>query len=109
MQVEGDIATWRRVIDYEPPGEPDVGCMTWVSPDVLHEDDPSGQQRYHETWERVPGTAGAERSWGCALVAADDPGRRAFLLGAGEKFMFAADRPTPLPPAGGRPMISRKT
>lgn len=105
MQVKGNIATWNRLIDYEPPGQPDVGRMTPVSPDILHEDDPSGEQRYHETWERVPGTAGAQHAWACALVAGNDPGRRAFLLCAGDRFMFAADRPLPLPKTeGGVPL-----
>ena len=40
MQVEGDLATWYREIDFEPPGKPDVGRMTFVTPDILHEDDP---------------------------------------------------------------------
>jgi hypothetical protein len=59
MQVEGDLMTWHRQIDYEPPAKPDIGKMTWINDDVVHEDDPDGGKppagAYHETWERVPG------------------------------------------------------
>ncbi len=51
--------TWHRQIDYEPPAKPDIGKMTWINDDVVHEDDPDGGKppagAYHETWERVPG------------------------------------------------------
>ncbi len=65
MQVEGDLATWYREIDFEPPGKPDVGRMTFVTPDILHEDDPdAASAAYHETWERVPGTSDPAQCWG---------------------------------------------
>jgi hypothetical protein len=63
-QVEGDLSTWYREIDFELPGKPDVGLMTFVTPDVLHEDDPdSASAAYHETWERVSGTADPSQCW----------------------------------------------
>lgn len=102
MQVEGDIATWTREIDFEPPGQPDVGRMSFISPDLLHEDDPdAASASYHETWERVPGTSDPAQAWGFRLSAADGSGRRGFLLAAGDRFMFAADRTCPLPAEAG--------
>ena len=63
--MEGDLATWYREIDFEPPGKPDVGRMTFVTPDILHEDDPdAASAAYHETWERVPGTSDPAQCWG---------------------------------------------
>ena len=65
LQVEGDLSTWYREIDFEPPGKPDVGRMTFVTPNILHEDDPdAASAAYHETWERVPGTSDASQCWG---------------------------------------------
>ncbi len=47
----------------------------------------------------------------CRLKASDSHDRKAFLLVAGARFMFAADRKRPLPPeAGGRsPLSARNT
>ena len=41
--------------------------------------------------------AGTSECWEYALTAADESGRKAFLLGAGSRFAFSADRATPLP------------
>ena len=106
LQVKGDIATWYREIDFEPPGKPDVGRMTFVTPDILHEDDPDvSSAAYHETWERVPGTSEPAQCWGFRLAASEEQGaqRNGFLLVAGDRFMFAADRIKPLPAGAGEP------
>lgn len=77
--------------------------MKFISADVCHEDDPeAGPAGYHETWERVPGTRDPARCWEYRFVASDGSGRKAFLLGAGDRFMFAADRPHPLPATSGK-------
>ena len=59
--MDGDLSTWTRQVDFEPPSKPDVGRITWVSDDVMHEENPDGgappSGAFHETWERVPGTA----------------------------------------------------
>jgi hypothetical protein len=61
---------------------------------------------YHEVWERLPESRGA--CWALRLTAAGDgtggadasapPPRRAFLMVAGDCFMFVADRVAEAPP-----------
>ena len=104
LQVQGDFAKWYREIDFEPPGKPDVGRMTFVTPDILHEDDPDASSAaYHETWERVPGTREPSQCWGFRLAASEEGSQRSgFLLVAGDRFMFAADRVRPLPAGAGK-------
>ncbi len=87
MQVEGDLSTWYREIDFEPPGKPDVGRMTFVTPDILYEDDPdAASAAYHETWERVPGTSDPTQCWGfrcctaCTMPIAQTPRMTVLLL-----------------------------
>jgi hypothetical protein len=54
---EGQICTWLRRIDYQPPGlQPDAGWMLFEQPDRLieigvHED-------YNEIWQRLPDSVG---------------------------------------------------
>ena len=98
-EVCGDICTWHRELDYQPKGgPPDVGQMTFVTSEFVTEDDPSGENRYHEDWHRLEGSTG--NVWGHRLEAVDQPSRKGFLLGAGQYFLFAADRQVDLPPNG---------
>ncbi|KAL0043110.1 hypothetical protein WJX79_009456 [Trebouxia sp. C0005] len=66
--------------------------MVFVTSEFVTEDDPSGENRYHEDWHRLEGSTG--KVWGHRLEAVDQPSRKGFLLGAGEYFLFAADRQT---------------
>ncbi|DBA89000.1 TPA: hypothetical protein ACH3X2_000218 [Trebouxia sp. C0005] len=92
-EVSDDICTWHRELDYQPKsGPPDVGKMVFVTSEFVTEDDPSGENRYHEDWHRLEGSTG--KVWGHRLEAVDQPSRKGFLLGAGEYFLFAADRQT---------------
>lgn len=92
-EVEEDICQWRRLIDFQPPGDrPDIGCMRFENSDRLLEDGLDGS--YHEVWQRVPESDGI--NWGIWLRAADQPARQGCLLVAGDYFMFVADRPEPL-------------
>jgi len=70
--------------------------MVFVTSEFVTEDDPSGENRYHEDWHRLEGSTG--NLWGHRLEAVDQPSRQGFLLGAGEYFLFAADRQVDLPP-----------
>jgi hypothetical protein len=95
--VESDICQWHRLMDYQPfTGESDIGRMRFETPDIVIEDALDGS--YQETWERLPDSLGA--NWGLWLNAAEDPSRQACLLVAGDFFLFAAERPTPLRPGG---------
>ena len=98
-EVSDDICTWHRELDYQPKsGPPDVGRMVFVTSEFVTEDDPSGENRYHEDWHRLEGSTG--NVWGHRLEAVDQPSRKGFLLGAGQYFLFAADRQVDLPPNG---------
>lgn len=98
-EVSGDVCTWHRELDFQPKsGPPDIGKMVFVSADLLTEDDPSGNNNYHEDWQRLQGSEGT--TWAYRLQAADEPGRKGLLLGAGDFFFFAADRRVPLPSEG---------
>ena len=92
-EVEDDICQWRRLIDFQPPGDrSDIGCMRFENPDRLLEDGLDGS--YHEVWQRVPESEGV--NWGIWLRAADQPSRQGCLLVVGDYFMFVADRPVPM-------------
>lgn len=96
-EVSEDICTWHRELDYQPKcGPPDVGRMTFVTHNFVTEDDPTGENKYHEDWQRLEGSTGGH--WGYRLQAADQSRRKGFLLGAGDFFFFAADREVDLPP-----------
>lgn len=91
--VEGDTCQWHRLIDYQPvTGGQDIGRMHFESPDRVIED--ALDASYQEIWERLPESL--EVNWGLWLQAAQDASRQACLLIAGDFFLFAAERPTPL-------------
>ena len=56
----------------------------------------------HDVCPIIPGTG---ECWEYALIAADGSGRKGFLLGAGDRFAFAADRAAPLPQKPGRDLL----
>jgi len=97
-EVNGDICQWHRLIDFQPPGGPaDIGLMHFETPERLLEDGLDGS--YHEIWQRLPESQG--RNWGIWLRAAEQPARQAYLLVAGDYFLFAAERPILLPASTG--------
>lgn len=91
-RVDGDRCQWHRIIDFHPDSAPDIGSMTFVHADELHES--ALDDSYLEVWERLPGSVGpVHEQW---LQAADNPRRHGCLLQAGDYFLFVADRPEPL-------------
>jgi hypothetical protein len=91
--VQSDICQWHRLMDYQPvTGDTDIGRMRFETPDIVIED--ALDASYQETWERLPDSLGA--NWGLWLNAAEDSSRQGCLLVAGDYFLFAAERPTPL-------------
>lgn len=91
-RVEGNRCQWHRLIDFHPDSPADIGRMTFVSSEELHEHALDGS--YLEVWERLPDSVGpVHEQW---LQAADDPQRCACLLQAGDFFLFVADRPEPM-------------
>lgn len=86
---EGQICTWLRRIDYQPPGlQPDAGWMMFDQPDRLieigvHED-------YNEVWVRLPDST--ERFITLAGIAEDGGDNGARLLVAGAYMMRVCPR-----------------
>lgn len=92
-EVTGDRCRWHRMLDFHPDSPADIGRMTFVTPDELHER--ALDDSYLEIWKRVPGSHGENQAlW---LSDASQAGRHACLLRAGDFFMFAAGRSEPLP------------
>lgn len=91
-EVDGDLCRWHRWLDFHPGSPEDVGRMSFVSADEVHERALDGS--YLEVWKRLPDSIGpTEALW---LSDAEPGGRRACLLRAGDYFLFAASRPQPL-------------
>jgi hypothetical protein len=89
-EVDADVCTWHREVELSPPsGEPDCGRLRWVHSEKVYEDDLDGTA-YHEVWERLPDSRGS--SWAFRLKADDNSQRLAYLLCAGDYFLFVADR-----------------
>ncbi len=57
QRPEGEVCTWRRLVDYEPPrATVDEGFMVFEAPERVIE---TGiHSTYHEVWERLPGSLG---------------------------------------------------
>ena len=95
-RVDGDRCQWHRLIDFHPDSPVDIGNMTFIHADEVHES--ALDNSYLEIWERLPASVGpVHEQW---LQAADNPRRRGCLLQAGDYFLFVADRPEPLTGAG---------
>lgn len=55
--VGGEICTWHRLVDYQPPGpHPDAGHMSFETTERVIEIGVHGI--YREVWERLPGSTG---------------------------------------------------
>lgn len=94
-QIDADICQWHRKMDYQPDsGAEDIGRMHFETSECLIET--ALDDSYYEIWDRLPDSLGACR--GQWLQAMDDPSRQGCLLLAGDYFLFAASRPTPLTP-----------
>lgn len=96
-QVDGDICTWHRQMDFQPAnGSRDIGRMA-LDGDRLTET--GVEVDYLEKWERLPhsrgGTAALELVW----EAGRQPARPTWLLVAGDCFMYLRGRTHPLPRA----------
>lgn len=99
LVVAADLLTWERWLDFQPPATPDVGRVHFEDAVLvehgLHSD-------YREEWERVQ----AADADGVALsleAELDARGRQVtrhgVLVATRGYFLFALDRPRPLPAA----------
>lgn len=92
-QVEGDVCTWLRDVDFQPDtGTRDVGRMVFLDEGSVLEEY-GVETDYHERWERLPNSDGP-----CACWERGDArtGRERLLL-AGDYFFLVRDREVPLP------------
>jgi len=99
LNVDGDVLTWRRWLDYQPAGTPDVGRVHFDGPLLVEH---GVHTAYREEWQRVQ--APGDDCLALALEEELAPNRcrleRAGVLVALEGyFMIALARPEPLPPA----------
>lgn len=91
-EVDGDLCRWHRRLDFHPDSPEDVGHMTFISANEVHERALDGS--YLEIWKRLPDSIGpTEALW---LSDSEPGGRRACLLRAGDYFLFVASRAQPL-------------
>lgn len=97
LDVDGDVLTWQRWVDYQPHGAPDVGRVHFDGQLLIEHGEHSV---YREEWQRVQ--AAGEDFLALVLEDERDPNRcrieRAGVLVALEGyFMIALARPEPLP------------
>ena len=95
--AHGDICTWHRRLDLQPPGPtPDVGWMEFASADRVIETGVHGA--YREVWERLPDSVGRHMVLS-RLSAADDAsaGSSTHLLLSGDWLMRVRPRRLPWP------------
>jgi len=90
------LCQWHRQIDFQPPrGRRDIGSI------VLSDDGATLEERgidaeYREIWQRLASSQGPSAGW-----RRSGPGPAALLLVAGACFLYARDRPEPLPTGAG--------
>jgi hypothetical protein len=76
----GEICTWHRIVDYQPPGpHPDAGHMFFESPDRVIETGVHGV--YREVWHRLPDSTGSFMALAEPARADGQPGTRIFMTG----------------------------
>ncbi len=93
LELEGDLAWWRRAMDLKPQGPIEDRARLRQTGDVI--DEYGTESPYHERWERQNPTQ--YPCWGLRLQSLAD-GRGGFLVRAADKLMFARARSAPLPP-----------
>ena len=93
LELEGNLAWWRRAIDLKPQGPFEDRARLQQAGDVL--DEYGTELPYYERWERQVAAQGP--CWGIRLQRLAD-GRGGFLVRAADQLMFARARVGPLPP-----------
>lgn len=93
LELESDLAWWRRVMDFKPQGPFEDRARLRQTGDVI--DEYGTESPYYERWERQNPTQ--RPCWGLRLQSLAD-GRGGFLVRAADKLMFARARAAPLQP-----------
>ena len=99
LEVEDDVLTWRRWLDYQPTAVPDVGRVHFEGPLLVEH---GMYAAYREEWQCLQ--ASGDDSLALVLEDEFDPNRcpidrTGVLVALKGYFMIALARPEPLPPA----------
>jgi len=100
---EGLVSTWRRDIDYQPPGDPDIGRLERVSPSSVYEH--ALDDSFTEYWWSL--SSGDGKFLGVKILRGQRADR--ILSVAGDHFVFARNRAKDLPPADSLADLVAKT
>lgn len=96
-QVDGDRCTWHRQMDFQPPsGSRDIGRMVFDGERLT---ETGVDSDYLETWERLPPSCGGTAALELVVEAGEQPAHPAWLLVAGDCFIYVRGRARPLPAA----------
>jgi len=96
-QVDGDICTWHRRMDFQPAnGKRDIGRMAFDGERAVE----SGiEADYLEVWELLPQSRGASAALQLVVEEGELPARPVWLFVAGDCFILVRGRPRALPGA----------
>jgi hypothetical protein len=97
LEVDGNVLTWHRWLDFQPPGLADIGRITWEGDRMIER---GVLADYYEEWERVAGWSSSHVA--LRLVAESDAlgnstPRTGVLLAVGKHFACALGRRAPMP------------
>jgi hypothetical protein len=94
LRLDGDLAWWRRGMDFQPPTQAADRARLRLAGDILEER--GTEACYLEQWQREPGPL--EPAFGLKLRGTNrrDKG---YLVRVGNRFMYARARRQPLPAA----------
>jgi len=96
-QVDGDRCTWHRQMDFQPSnGSRDVGHMIFEGERII---ETGVEADYLEIWERLPQSRGGTAALQLVVEDGELPVRPAWLLVAGDCFLYVRGRTHPLPSA----------
>jgi hypothetical protein len=111
-QVEGDHCTWHHQLDFQPAnGIRDIGRMVFEGERIIE----SGVEAdYLEVWKRLSRSRGGTAALELVMENNEFPSRPAWLLVAGDCFIYVQGRPRQLPakaaprtPAAAQPKAAR--
>ncbi|MGE5319014.1 MAG: hypothetical protein ACM3KD_02420 [Hyphomicrobiaceae bacterium] len=96
-QVDGDICTWHRQMDFQPAGgSRDIGRMAFAGERLT---ETGVEADYLEVWQRLRPSRGGTAALELVVEAGEQPARPTWLLVAGDCFMYVRGRTHALPRA----------
>lgn len=85
--------TWNRLLDFRPPGPPDIGLVNFTAPGVIEEDGVLPEDDFKEVWTQQIDAKGLEscRDF-VGEVQSKCGGRRGYVMVVGDYFAFTLSR-----------------